>query len=219
MDYWWLINDQSFLCFDYAWICEASEMVENSLVRNSAPYAVKAEGWGSLESRSHELRSESAQHATKAYCLQISHILQKCLWIWKHLKGFPSTKNCHCKSLLPPSVAWPGVFDEHQGSFQDWPSHCFLNWKIQKFPTLYSFFSFLFLFIPFSCYCMEVREARLHSGSSSMGMALLPLVSRTHPGCFVRSIQYAIAVRADWNLLKKHFPAWISAEQSVTERR
>lgn len=42
-------------------------MVENSLVRNSAPYAVKAEGWGSWESRSHELRSESAQHATKAY--------------------------------------------------------------------------------------------------------------------------------------------------------
>ena len=77
-------------------------MVENSLVRNSAPYAVKAEGWGSWESRNHELRSESAQHATKAYCLQISHILQKCLWIWKHLKGFPSTKNCHYKSLLPP---------------------------------------------------------------------------------------------------------------------
>ena len=53
-------------------------MVENSLVRNSAPYTVKAEGWGSWESRSHELRSESVQPATKAYrlqigCLQISH--------------------------------------------------------------------------------------------------------------------------------------------------
>ena len=43
------------------------------------------------------------------------------------------------RCCLQKSVAWPGVFDEHQGSFQDWPSHCFLNWKIRLFLPFYSF--------------------------------------------------------------------------------
>ena len=51
-------------------------MVENVLVRNSALYTVKAEGWGSWELGSHELRSRSQQQATKAYRLQISYILK-----------------------------------------------------------------------------------------------------------------------------------------------
>lgn len=102
-------------------MCEASEMVENVLVRNSALYTVKAEGWGSWELGSHELRSRSQQQATKAYRLQISYILKShSFWfgnIWRMTFGAPST-SIVSRCCLQKLVAWPGVFDEHRGSFQ-----------------------------------------------------------------------------------------------------
>ncbi len=151
-----------------------------------------------------------------AYYLQISYILKShSFWfgnIWRINFGAPST-SIVSRCCLQKPVSRPGVFDEHQGSFQDWPSHCFLTWKSDSVPNdTDAFFSFL---LPHGGSWSWTAFWQLFSGDGIFAICISD-PSSVFPA--LNSIMLMDVSNCSPSKLKQLKPAWISAEQSVAER-